>query len=192
MNYGMDVRTQQSAIVEHLKKNRKEYDIKQILNELGYDVSEGTELFQRLSTMSSSVEYNPTRKTFKYKPKTNATNIEELINIIHDSKFKSVPRSTLDDAYPDVEKDLASMVEHPEKYDIVVVEEGGRSKEIYFFSDPKKRLLHDLPNLDREIVGKWKELSGTKDEDFEKTVKESHLIPYHYSAQNSIKKSRKD
>ncbi|EMD46044.1 Hypothetical protein EHI5A_178550 [Entamoeba histolytica KU27] len=95
MNYGMDVRTQQSAIVEHLKKNRKEYDIKQILNELGYDVSEGTELFQRLSTMSSSVEYNPVRKTFKYKPKINATNLEGLIKIIHDSKFKSVARSLL-------------------------------------------------------------------------------------------------
>ncbi|ELP84614.1 hypothetical protein EIN_172490 [Entamoeba invadens IP1] len=184
------IQTHQSNILEYLKKNRNEFTSRQILEILSIDLQKGGELFNRLIKMEQ-IEYNETKETFKYKPKCNARNFKELQERIHTNGLKGVSSKFLNDAYPGVEEDLKQLQTHPSDFDMICLKED-KGKDVFFFSDPTKKVLGGGAELDGDIVSKWKQLTGSKDDDFDKTIRNSNLIRYHFSAQNTSKRSKKD
>ncbi|KAL7714742.1 TFIIE beta domain-containing protein [Entamoeba marina] len=146
-------------------------------------------LFQKI-LKDEKIEYDKEKKTFRYKPKCVAHNIDDLIEKIRQADYRGVKSSDLDDAYINVESDLTELKTHPEAHGIVALKDDkkGRS-EFYFYNDPTKT-IPDLKKPEPEIISSWKKNDSNATEEFYKVVKDSQFVRYHFT--NSDKRKKRD
>ena len=184
-----EVKKDAAFIATRLKETREEFSEERCLS-MGYDVRPGKPLFLQLC-QNPSVEYDAERKSFRYKPKRKAKNIQDLVAIIKAANNRGIDMEELNDAYTHVEDDLKELATNPQAYGIIAVKDDKRDKKTVFFNDPTIEFRKDVPKLDKEIISQWKHFNTDRGDDFERVVKDSKYVPYHFDW-NKSKKGKKD